>query len=375
LEIRFFLGSRFFPGNCFFFFGRSWFFSSDWGKLLTAKLLHNKGKGCLMQRSELYKLLNIKLDLAVEAHDLLRGDAGQEIPGVKMEEMPFEYGQIKTITILNEQGAAMMGRAPGSYITLDSPALRENNKMVHKKIGEILAEKLKTILPLQENSTILVVGLGNWNATPDALGPKVIEFSMATRHLFQYAPEELRHGLRSVCVFAPGVLGITGIETAELIKGAVDRIQPDFIIAIDALAAGSVERINSTIQVATTGINPGSGIGNKRVGINEETMGVPVIAIGVPTVVHAGLIAHQAMENLFNHLQNTPALRAVYQALQPVAVQQMINQVLEPFGGQLMVTPKEIDELITNTAKIIAMALALALHPGIPPQEVEHYLH
>lgn len=328
-----------------------------------------------MQRSELFKLLNINLDLAVEAHDLLRGDTGQEIPGVKMDENAFEYGQLKTITILNDQGAAIMGRAPGTYITLDSSAIRENNKMVHKKIGEVLAEKLQEILPLQDDTVILVVGLGNWNATPDALGPKVIEYSMATRHLFQYAPEELRQGLRSVCIFAPGVLGITGIETAELIKGAVDRIHPDLIIAVDALAAGSIERINSTIQVATTGINPGSGIGNKRVGINQETMGVPVIAIGVPTVVHAGIIAHQAMENLFNHLQNTPNLRQVYQALQPVAVQQMIDQVLEPFGGQLMVTPKEIDDQITNTAKIIAMSLAMTLHPGIPPEEVEHYLH
>ncbi|MDD2211899.1 MAG: GPR endopeptidase, partial [Clostridia bacterium] len=165
------------------------------------------------------------------------------------------------------------------------------------------------------------------------------------------------------------------IETAEIIKGLVERIKPDLIIAIDALAAGSVERINSTIQVATTGINPGSGIGNKRTAINQETMGIPVIAIGVPTVVHAGIIAHQAMEKLFTHLQTTPNLRAVYQGLQPVAIGQMINQVLEPFGGQLMVTPKEIDEQITNTAKIIAMALALALHPGIPPEEVEHYLH
>lgn len=292
-----------------------------------------------------------------------------------MDEEPFEQGIIKTITILDEQGAAIMGRAPGSYLTLESKALRENNKMVHKNIGQIFAQKLKEILPLQDDSSILIVGLGNWNATPDALGPKTVEYSMATRHLFHYAPEELRHGLRSVSVIAPGVLGITGIETAEIIKGIVDRVKPDLLIVIDSLAAGNVERINSTIQVATTGINPGSGIGNKRAAINQETMGIPVIAIGVPTVVNAAIIAHQAMEKLFSHLQSTPNLRAVYQGLQPVAVGQMINQVLEPFGGQLMVTPKEIDEQIENTAKIIAMSLALSLHPGIPPEEVEHYLH
>lgn len=319
--------------------------------------------------------MGINLDLAVEAHDLLRGDTGQEIPGVKMEETPFENGIVKTITIMNEQGAAIMGRLPGTYLTLESASIRENNKMVHKTIGEVFADKLKEILPLGDDSTILVVGLGNWNATPDALGPKVVNYSMATRHLFHYAPEELRQGLRSVCVFAPGVLGLTGIETAEIIKGTVDRVKPDLLIVIDALAAGSVERINSTIQVATTGINPGSGIGNKRAAINQETMGIPVIAIGVPTVVHAGIIAHQAMEKLFSHLQTTPGLQTVYQGLKPIAIQQLINQVLEPFGGQLMVTPKEIDEQITNTAKIIAMALAMALHPGMPPEEVEHYLH
>lgn len=328
-----------------------------------------------MKKGELYQLMGVSLDLAIEAHDLLRGDTGQEIPGVRMDEEPFEQGIMKTVTIMNEQGAAMMGRAPGSYLTLESTALRENNKMVHKNIGKILADKLQEILPLKDDSTILIVGLGNWNATPDALGPKTVEYSMATRHLFQYAPEELRQGLRSVCVMAPGVLGITGIETAEIIKGIVDRVKPDLLIAIDSLAAGSVERINSTIQVATTGISPGSGIGNKRTGINQETMGIPVIAIGVPTVVNAALIAHQAMEKLFEHLQTTPNLHTVYQGLQPVAVGQMINQVLEPFGGQLMVTPKEIDEQITNTSKIIAMSLALALHPGIPTEEVEHYLH
>jgi len=328
-----------------------------------------------MKKSELYKIMGVQLDLAVEAHEVLRGEAGTEIPGVKMEEEKYENALVKVVTILDEQGAAMMGRPQGSYITLDSVDLRENNKIVHKELGEILAQKLKKILPLKENSTIMIVGLGNWNATPDALGPKVVEYSMATRHLFHYAPEELRDGLRSVCILAPGVLGLTGIETAEIIKGTVERVKPDLVICIDALAAGSVERINSTIQVATTGINPGSGVGNNRKAITEETMGVPVIAIGVPTVVHAGIIAHQAMEQLFEHLRTTPMLQSVYQGLQPVAVNDMINRVLDPFGGQLMVTPKEIDEQIINTARIIAMALALALHPGMPPEEVEHYLH
>jgi len=185
----------------------------------------------------------------------------------------------------------------------------------------------------------------------------------------------MRQGLRPVSVLAPGVLGLTGIETAEIIKGIVDRLRPDLLIAIDSLAAGSVERINATIQIATTGINPGSGVGNQRVGINQQTMGIPVIAIGVPTVVHAGIIAHQAMEKLLEHLRSTPPLHNLYQGLQPIAIEQMISKVLEPFGGQLMVTPKEIDEQITNTAKIIARSLTLALHPGVDPEHVDEYLN
>lgn len=327
-----------------------------------------------MNKNELYNLLGVRIDLAVEAHELLRGEAGREIPGVKMEEEQLDYALIKTITILDETGAQIMGRAPGTYVTLETAELRNNNKMIHNSLGQILGQKLKALLPLNENSTVLIVGLGNWNATPDSLGPKVVNLSMATRHLFRYAPEELRQGLRPVCILAPGVLGITGIETAEIIKGTVDRVKPDALICIDALAAGSVERINSSIQIATTGISPGSGVGNQRTGINQETMGIPVIAIGVPTVVHAGLIAHQAMEELFNHLRSTPSLQQVYAGLQPVAVHQMIDKVLEPFGGQLMVTPKEIDEEISRTARVIAMSLAIALHPGMPPGEVEHYL-
>jgi len=328
-----------------------------------------------LRKSELYQLMGVHLDMAVEAHELLRGEAGREIPGVEMYEQQFENGNIKTITILDEQGEQVMGRPRGSYVTLETPMLRENDKMAHKEIGEILANEMKKIVPLNENSTILIIGLGNWNATPDSLGPRVVNMSMATRHIFQYAPVELQQGLRPVCVLAPGVLGITGIETAEIIKGTVERVKPDVLICIDALAAGSVERINSSIQISTTGINPGSGIGNNRTAINQETMGIPVIAIGVPTVVQAGIIAHQAMEQLYTHLANTPKMQDIHMRLQPVDINQMISKVLEPFGGQLMVTPKEIDEHITNTAKVIAMSLAIALHPGMPPNEVEHYLH
>ena len=173
-----------------------------------------------------------------------------------------------------------MGK-PRAYITIEAPALRDNNREAQQEVAEVLAEKLKSLFNLPENANILLVGLGNWNATPDALGPKVINQSMVTRHLYKYAPEELQGGLRSVSALAPGVLGITGIETAEIIKGVVEKIKPELIIVVDSLAAGSVERIATTIRSQYRD-QPGSGIGNKRSGINLETMGVPVIAVGIP---------------------------------------------------------------------------------------------
>lgn len=178
--------------------------------------------------------------------------------------------------------------------------------------------------------------------------------------------------MRPVSAVSPGVLGITGIETAEIIKGIVENIKPELIIAIDSLASRNVERIATTIQIADTGISPGSGVGNKRMGINQETMGVPVIAIGVPMVVHAALIASDAIERLFEQFKTNPQ---IYQAYQQDAVQDVLNDILAPFGGDLMVTPKEVDVLIHNTSKIIAGGVSAALHQGISPEEYSMYLH
>ena len=196
----------------------------------------------------------------------------------------YENTTVTIVKIVEEKAEQLMGKPRGNYITIEAPALRDNNRLAQREVAEILAEKLKSLFNLPENANILLVGLGNWNATPDALGPKVINQSMVTRHLYKYAPEELQGGLRSVSALAPGVLGITGIETAEIIKGVVEKIKPELIIVVDSLAAGSVERIATTIQIADTD-QPGSGIGNKRSGINQETMGVLVIAVGIPTVV------------------------------------------------------------------------------------------
>ncbi|ACX51298.1 spore protease [Ammonifex degensii KC4] len=315
------------------------------------------------------------LDLAVEAHDLARARTGKEIPGVRVEKEEHPYALVTTVQVETEEAERLMQKPKGTYITIESSALLENNRQIHQELIKLLGEKLSLLLKdLPETASALIVGLGNWHATPDALGPRTVDYTLVTRHLFHYAPQELRGGLREVSALAPGVLGTTGIETAEIIRGVVEKIKPDVVITIDALAARSVARIATSIQLADTGISPGSGIGNDRAGINRETMGVPVIAVGVPTVVHAAFIAQDAMERLWQELNQHPRLREVYKYLHPELVQRVIDQLLAPFGGRLMVTPKEIDTLVQNTARILAGGLAVALHPGMNPEEAYLYL-
>ncbi|SFR05377.1 GPR endopeptidase [Desulfoscipio geothermicus] len=314
--------------------------------------------------SKFLNKMGITLDLALEAREIIRGETGQEIPGVRMDRESYDNANVTIVHIEDEAAQTIMGKPVGTYVTVEAPVIKQNNQQAHKEVTEILAEQLKKMIDLPMESNVLIVGLGNWNATPDALGPRVVDKCLVTRHLFNYAPQELQGGMRPVSALAPGVLGLTGIETAEIIRGVVEKTRPALIIAIDSLAARSVERISTTIQLADTGINPGSGIGNKRAGINQETMGVRVIAIGVPTVTLAAVIAQDAIEK---YIQSTGG--------QLGDASLAIKKVLEPFGGNLTVTPKEIDTLIEDTAQIIAGSINMAMHPGISPQDYAYYLH
>jgi spore protease len=231
----------------------------------------------------LMKTYNIRTDLALENHEML----DSETPGVEMlTEEDEEFGiMVNWVKITNEQGAKTMGKPIGSYITLESAAMKENDVETHEEIIKILARKLGQLHPLDKDAQILIVGLGNWNVTPDALGPKVCAKLLVTRHIEDAAPLGLEGRIRSCAALTPGVMGLTGIESGEIIRGVTEKIKPDVVIAIDALAARRTSRINATIQLTDTGINPGAGLGNRRMPLNRETVGVPVIAIGVPTVI------------------------------------------------------------------------------------------
>jgi len=226
---------------------------------------------------------NTRTDLALENSEMLL-ETQPTLDGVEIETEELGSVTVTWVKIINEQGAESMGKPIGNYITIESEAMKDNDAEAHEEIIKIMAEKLGQLHHLAKDAAVLAAGLGNWQVTPDALGPKVIDKLLVTRHMSEILPDELQEQVRSVSAIAPGVMGTTGIETGDIIKGISEKIKPDLIVAIDALAARKTSRINATIQMTDTGINPGSGLGNMRMQLNRDTLGVPVIAIGVPTV-------------------------------------------------------------------------------------------
>ena len=321
-------------------------------------------------------MYSIRTDLAVEARELYKG---REIPGVRVDEKHLEGIKVTKVKILNEEGEKAMGKPVGDYITIEAPGLIERDLDLEEEVAKVLADIIKEIANLTENTQVLVVGLGNWNVTPDALGPRVVSNIVVTRHLKEYAPQQFGDEIRSVSAISPGVLGITGIETAEILKGVVDRIKPDLIITIDALASRRLERLSTTIQISNTGISPGSGIGNRRLSITEQSLGIPIIAIGVPTVVDAVTIANDTIEYLTEELlKQTKEESPFYEVLKNMSQQEkysLIQEVLAPYVHNLVVTPKEIDLLVKNIASIISRGINLALQPGLTEREMNQLLH
>lgn len=305
-------------------------------------------------------MYSVRTDLAIEASALFNKTEQEtsKLDGVVVKTAKEEDITVTRVEVTNQNGAQSVGKPIGTYITIESPHLRENDEDAFERTGKLLSRELQSVLNLKKDSTVLVVGLGNWNVTPDALGPKVVSNLLVTRHLFEYIPDKLDENLRPMCAVSPGVLGITGIETSEIIKGITDKVKPDVIIAIDALASRKTDRISTTIQIADTGITPGSGIGNKRKGLTQDYLGVPVIAVGVPTVVDAATVANDAIElliaNINAHASEGSALKNFAGGFDMEHRYPLIKEVLSPYVGNLIVTPKEVDGIIEEVSKIIA---------------------
>lgn len=317
---------------------------------------------------QLLDLGSIRTDLAMEARDMaLKGV--QELPGVQTKTEQRGEVQVNRVMVQTVEAGRMMGKQPGYYVTLESEVLRSRDRDRLEEASRTLAEEIEGFLKhlnIPDDALCMVVGLGNWNATPDALGPRVVGKILVTRHLFSASPPEKQGALRPVCAIAPGVLGITGMETGEIVASLVQHVRPRFLVVIDALASRSTARLGTTVQLADTGISPGSGIGNKRIGITPQTMGVPVLAVGVPTVVDAVTIVHDALDQISGGTgaaaPSTPQKR------------EAVQRVLHPYLRDLIVTPKEVDILIEDITKVVAGALNIALHPGVAPDEVFRYL-
>ncbi len=323
---------------------------------------------------ELFKTL--RTDLAVEARENLTEETRDHIPGLNVENETDKAEDIfvTRVHISSDAAQQVIGKPQGMYVTVEAPGLRYKNTLLEGKVMNYVAQELAKLLTISANATVLIVGLGNWNVTPDALGPRAVDKIVVTRHLDKMLSPELQGGVRMVCALAPGVLGLTGMETAEIIKGVVSEIKPHVVIAIDSLAAASSSRVVTTVQISTTGIHPGSGVGNKRFGLTQESLGIPVIAIGVPTVVHASTIAMDTIHTLQEHAAFARYFKSM-ESLSDQDQQRIVRQILPDILGDMMVTPKEVDRMIDDIADVVAGGINQALHPNIDYENIHMYLH
>lgn len=293
----------------------------------------------------------VRTDLALEAREKI-ADKAEEIRGVSIEETYKEEIDVRItkVVIETKNGAKSMGKPIGTYITLEAPGMLEEDEDYHREISEEIAEQLADVIPnMEEEQAILVVGLGNQDVTADALGPHVVDNLYITRHVLrEYGKAAYnRKNVHMISSIVPGVMAKTGMESAEIISGVIKETKPTIVVVIDALAARSTKRLNRTIQISNTGIHPGSGVGNHRNALNEESLGIPVIAIGVPTVVDAATIVNDAMEKTIEQLRHQKVDMEDY----PKIMSELNN---------MYVTSKDIDETIKRLSYMISEALNIA---------------
>jgi len=303
---------------------------------------------------------SIRTDLAIEAHEMCSKKNAEEedVKGVSVDNKDIDGIRVTVIEIKNKNGEKELGKPKGKYVTIEAPDIKFSDDALFDTC-KIIGDQIKSLYPITEDTKTLVVGLGNDMITPDALGPKVVSQLMVTNHIKTYMQELLDESFGTVCAIVPGVLGTTGIETTDIIKGVCDKINPELVICVDALATRSVNRISTTIQISDTGISPGSGVENKREKIDEKSIGAKVISIGVPTVVDAATIASDSIDAI---LENNDELAELYNGLKR---RDIIKKALSGSEKNMMVTPKDIDLVVRRAAKVVADGINLALHGNL----------
>ncbi|GGA68806.1 GPR endopeptidase [Ornithinibacillus halotolerans] len=354
----------------------------------------------------------VRTDLAIEAKDMYvekETPPEEQIKGVQLREKNENGIKISFVDI-DKDGAEVIGKKPGSYVTIYADGVKKQDTKSQENAAKILARELENLLErnnIPKDGTGLIVGLGNWNVTPDALGPMTVEKVLVTSHLFKLEHQSISEGYRPVGAVTPGVMGVTGMETSNIIFGIVEKFKPDFVIAIDALASRSIERVNETIQLSDSGIHPGSGVGNKRKEISKETLGVPVIAIGVPTVVDAVTITSDTIDYILKHFgrewrekdrpskslapasmtfggkkfteedlpdpEKRQTFMGIVGTLSEEEKRKLIQEVLTPTGYNMMVTPKEVDGFMIDMSHLIANGINAALHEAVDVDNFANY--
>ncbi|ENY8692236.1 TPA: GPR endopeptidase [Clostridioides difficile] len=314
-------------------------------------------------------MISVRTDLALEASEMCeKSQEGSSIPGVKIETKELENCIVTKVEVIDRQGAEIMNKDIGKYITLESNLMKFDDDESREEMISYLKEELVDIFGQDKNKKTLVIGLGNRNITSDALGPKSVSKTLVTRHLFKNYNKDYDDDFTEVSALSPGVMGVTGIETSEIVKSLVEKVKPDRVVAIDALASRKMERVNSTIQISTAGISPGGGVGNTRKSLTKETLGVEVIAIGVPTVVDAATLTidvlDMAIDNLIAQSEETESFYEMLKKLKEEEKYHLIKDSLDPYDKNLIVTPKDIDDTIENLSIIISEGLNRSLHPG-----------
>ena len=296
---------------------------------------------------------SVRTDLALEARQLWQEQDASltSLPGVRASEEQYGNFCVSTVEILDSEGENALGKPVGKYITLELDGLLHREENAFSDAASLFSRQLKTLAPVSADGSYLVVGLGNRDITPDAIGPEAVDHVLVTRHLKQLLPEDFVQ-FQMVSAVCSGVLGTTGIESSDLVRALVEKIQPTLVFAIDALAARELNRLCRTVQIADTGIIPGSGVGNARQALNHQTLGVPVIAIGVPTVVDAVTLtadlASQAGISFDPHSLHG--------------------------SGEMIVTPRDIDKRVKDIGKLIGYGLNLFFHAGLTLEDIDMLL-
>lgn len=317
------------------------------------------------------KYINFKTDMADERVDTYkRVNNLTEIAGVKVESKNDEIVTTTTVDVLNENGATALSKEIGKYITMEIKDIKYLEEKDKNKIINTLSNEIKNLIGEDKTKSILVVGLGNIYVTPDSLGPKVVQSVDITRHLINFAKDLVEPDTRSVSALSPGVLGTTGIETSEIITSVCNEVKPDIVIAIDSLASSSINRLGTTIQLSNTGITPGAGVRNKREGINQNTLNVPVIAIGVPTVVDMATITSEAIDKMVevtkqkiengDNSVSKEQIERVINIFNDDNKYNMIANVLDT--DNFIVTPKEIDDVIQIVSDLISSGINMSIN-------------